>query len=73
MTLENIITIEKAREQGVTSRSIRDIAKWHKNMAQQNSGSASERHYRIAAELNRLAAKMEEARSGKRSNAPVSG
>lgn len=58
--MTEVVSYEKAVEQGLGGWHIRNAAKWHKQTANLTSGRAKERHFKMAADLNRLAAKLEE-------------
>lgn len=55
-----VVPYERALEEGTRGWNIRRAAVWHKEAAEIAQGRAKERHFKIAADLNRLAAKLEE-------------
>ena len=54
-----IISLEQAKAEGTKPASLRHIAQWHKNQASLKRGTEKEGHFKIAAELMRLAEKLE--------------
>jgi hypothetical protein len=50
-----VITYEQAKQQGVGPRSLDAISEWHKNQAGIAKGPDKERHFKIAADLRRVA------------------
>jgi hypothetical protein len=63
MSETEVISFERALLQGIKGWQIRNTARWHKQTANHANGRDKERHFKMAADLNRLAAKLEE--SGK--------
>jgi hypothetical protein len=60
MTEAEVMTLEQALSEGVRGWQIRNTARWHKHSANHANGRDKERHFKLAADLNRLAAKLEE-------------
>lgn len=54
------MTYEQALKEGTRGWQIRNAARWHKQTANMSSGREKERHFKMALDLNRLAAKLEE-------------
>lgn len=55
-----VISYEQALDNGVRGWQIRNAARWHKQVAGQTNGRDKERHFKLATDLNRLAARLEE-------------
>lgn len=55
----NIITMEKAIEQGLGSVEIRNASLWHREKARLCDSEHKERHYLFAAKLLALSERME--------------
>ena len=58
MTL--VISYEQALKEGAHGWHFRNAAKWHKSLADSAKGRERERHFKLAKDLNSLAAKLEE-------------
>lgn len=54
-----VITYERAINDGVGSGSLFAVAQWHKAEASKKKAAEAERHYKIAADLRRLADKLQ--------------
>lgn len=58
--MTKVISYEQALKEGARGWHFRNAAKWHKALADSSKGRAKERHYKMAKDLNSLAAKLEE-------------
>ncbi len=55
ITVPNIITSDRALEQGVGSQNLFWVADWHQQQAKTAQGIDRERHYQIAAKVRLIA------------------
>ena len=58
--MAEVVSYEQALKEGLRGWQIRNTARWHKQQANIAGGRDKERHFKVAADLNRLAAKLEE-------------
>lgn len=60
ITVPNIITADRALEQGVGSQNLFWVADWHQQQAKTAQGIDRERHYQIAAKVKLVAIEKSE-------------
>lgn len=68
-TSTSTISVERAIEEGVSARSLRDVAKWNVRYAKRERGAARDRLNSQAEELTATAKKLEAANDNRRRGA----
>ncbi len=50
----NVITAERAKQEGLTKKSLLWVSQWHKEQAMKVKGEDRERHFKIAAMIKKV-------------------